>query len=137
MKIILLILSSIIVSCAPEKSNITIEKTNKQPKETPHLANNFILSSCPICKGKLVEISKQKDDRSKPSKNVSVWNRSSCANMMFGQGSLICLKDNYAFDATWMKNWELSLFNKDGFSIALHQGIYNFPLPFKKQIKSS
>lgn len=93
-------------------------------------------TSCPICKGDLVDITKQKDDKTKPSRNLSVWNRSNCGNPFYGKGSLICLKDNYAYDAKHIKKWTLSITNKDNFALSLHKSIYDFPLPIQKNIKS-
>ena len=90
---------------------------------------------CPVCRSQLVDVTTQTDDASKPSRNLSVWNRSSCANMFFGQGSWICPRDGYAYEAQ-MKQWELSLEDRDAFALPLDRSIYGFPLPDGKRIKS-
>jgi len=91
---------------------------------------------CPVCKRELVDVTKQKDDTSKPSRNIGIWNRSMCGNRSYGDGSLMCLHDNYAYDATLMNRWGLALENRDGFAIPLAKAIYNFPLPIDENIKS-
>jgi hypothetical protein len=94
------------------------------------LASNYIyaLPNCPICGTETLLVSEQKDDTSKPSRNISVWNRSMCGNSMFKGESSICPKDDYAYDASMMKWWMLSLENKDGFSLPLKNSVYEFPV---------
>ena len=90
---------------------------------------------CPICEGELVDVTQQKDDQSKPSRNLAVWNRSVCANPFFHEGSLICLRDGYAYEFQ-LEHWELSLEDRDGFAHPLDKAIYEFPLPIAERIKS-
>lgn len=90
---------------------------------------------CPVCQTKLVDITTQKDDESKPSKNLEVWNRSSCSNPFFGKGSLFCLRDGYAYEDQ-LKRWELSLLDRDGFAYPLDRRIHDLPLPERNKIKS-
>jgi hypothetical protein len=90
---------------------------------------------CPVCQSILVDVTTQVDDKSKPSKNLSVWNRSICANPFFHKGSLICPRDGYAYEAQ-LKQWKLSLESRDSFAYPLDRKIYEFPLPVSKAIKS-
>jgi hypothetical protein len=87
---------------------------------------------CPVCHGAVVEVTKQKDDLSKPSKNMDVWNRSSCGNPFSGDGSYICMKDGYAFVVS-LNTWNLSLSDRDGFALPLAKSIRSFPLPSKSK----
>lgn len=91
--------------------------------------------ACPVCQKQAVEIATQKDDTSKPSRNLRVWNRSICANLSFGEGSFICPIDGYAYEAQ-LKHWELSQENRDSFAHPLDHRISQFPLPDQKRIKS-
>ena len=69
-----------------------------------------------------------KDDESKPSKNITIWNRSICGN--FHSYNQICKNDFYAYSSSDEK-WILTLDNKDGFPIKLSLDIYNAPLAQK------
>lgn len=90
---------------------------------------------CPVCQHVTVDVNAQKDDHSKPSKNLAVWNRSICANPFYSKGSLICTKDGYAYEAGF-KTWNLRLNDRDGFGLPLTRSIYSLPLPPKAAIKS-
>ena len=90
---------------------------------------------CPVCRAAAVDTTSQKDDLSKPSKNLEVWNRSICANPFYGKGSYICPKDGYAYEAGF-KTWNLSLNDHDRFAHALAGGIRSFPLPAERNITS-
>lgn len=83
---------------------------------------------CPVCHGKAVETSTVIDDESKPSRNLSVWNRSICLNPFYGKGSVICLRDAYAYDPQ-LKYWALTLADRDSFAHKLVVAICEFPLP--------
>lgn len=91
--------------------------------------------SCPVCDGAVVEVATQKDDRSKPSKNLAVWNRSSCGNPFYGKGSYICPQDGYAYEAGF-KTWNLCLNDRDKFPHPLAKSVYSLPLPPSAKIKS-
>jgi hypothetical protein len=77
---------------------------------------------CPVCNKKTFEVTTQKDDPSKPSKNIDVWNRSVCATLSYGKGSYICMNDGYAYDAS-LKTWKLKLNDRDGFAHPLVAGV--------------
>lgn len=91
--------------------------------------------SCPVCGGAVVAVERVKDDVSKPSRNLDVWNRSSCGNLLFGPGSMICPHDWYAYSAL-SKKWELSLEDPEGFALKLDGRIQSVPLPEKGKIRS-
>jgi hypothetical protein len=91
--------------------------------------------NCPVCKGKVVDTRSLKDDISKPSLNIAVWNRSNCGNLFYHKGSLICPAGGYAYEPSF-KTWNLSLNDKDGFKHPLLKTVYSFPLPVKANIKS-
>jgi hypothetical protein len=90
---------------------------------------------CPVCGGAVVAVEQVQDDVSKPSRNLDVWNRSSCGNLLFGPGSTICLHDWYAYSA-FSKKWELSLEDPKGFALAIDGRIRDLPLPDKGKIPS-
>jgi len=91
----------------------------------------YALPDCPVCGTETLLVSEQNDDTSKPSRNISVWNRSMCGSSMFKGDSSICPKDHYAFDASMMKWWILALENKDGFALPLEKAVYDFPVTEK------
>ncbi len=91
----------------------------------------YALPDCPVCGTETLLVSEQKDDTSKPSRNISVWNRSMCGNSMFKGDSSICPKDHYAYDASMMKWWILGLESKDGFALPLEESVYDFPVTEK------
>ena len=90
---------------------------------------------CPVCGGAVVAVEQVKDDVSKPSRNLDVWNRSSCGNLLFGPGSVICPHDWYAC-STFSKKWELSLEDPKGFALEMDSRIRDLPLPDKGKIRS-
>jgi len=90
---------------------------------------------CPVCGGTVVAVEKVKDDVSKPSRNLDVWNRSSCGNPLFGPGSTICPHDSYAYSA-FLEKWGLSLEDPKGFALEMDGRIRDLPLPDKGKIRS-
>ncbi|EDM25985.1 hypothetical protein LNTAR_19347 [Lentisphaera araneosa HTCC2155] len=81
---------------------------------------------CIACKEICSQTIDIKDDISKPSKNITIWNRSMCPN--FHSYGFICPKDFYAY-SSYEKQWNLSTVNKDAFTIKLNSSIYNVPIP--------
>jgi hypothetical protein len=90
---------------------------------------------CPVCGRGVTPMEQMKDDVSKPSRNLAVWNRSSCGNPLFGPGSTICPHDWYAYSA-FLKKWELSLEDPKGFALELDGRIRDLLLPEKGKIRS-
>ena len=89
---------------------------------------------CPVCNQIVVPKSTQKDDLSKPSKNLAVWSRSHSGDVE--DGIFICIKDSYAFDTTSMK-WSLLLSDRDGFAYPLTKAIHSFPLPANTKVPNN
>jgi hypothetical protein len=83
----------------------------------------------------LAKVSDVFDDPSKPSLNLSVWNRSSCGNLLYGDDSVICERCRQAYSTT-MQSWERSSELPDSFQRPLGEGIRKFPLPPAKVITS-
>jgi len=84
---------------------------------------------CPNCGVEVVTVGKVSDDETKPSKNQWVWNRSSCANLLHDEDSLICTRCWLVKDRTeptvWMRSSELP----SSFVVALSAAIRGFPAP--------
>ena len=90
-------------------------------------------SSCGVCGGNVVPISSVADDRIKPSRNISVWNRSICANPFYRDSDVICTKCAHAY-STMLKAWSLALQDSGGFQKPLHVSILDFPLPSSSNV---
>lgn len=91
---------------------------------------------CPLCKGNLSTVGTIKDDTSQPSLNLSVWNRSICANFGFSETSPICTTCWHAYSKV-NERWERSSENPLSFTQPLSPAIRGFPLPPKDSITSS
>jgi len=91
--------------------------------------------ACPVCGGKLTTVGTVTDDRTKPSKNISVWNRSICANMFYDDASVICTQCWLSYSKQFQR-WERSSELPDSFRRPLSAGIRGFPVPPAKNIKS-
>ena len=89
----------------------------------------------PICTGGLAKVGTITDDRSKPSKNIAVWNRSMCANPFYDDDSIICTECWYSYSKQFSR-WERSSELPDSFRRPLSVTIRQFPLPPAKEIKS-
>jgi hypothetical protein len=90
---------------------------------------------CAVCGAPTVPIGTIHDDPTRPSPNLSVWNRSICANVLFGPNSSICTRCQHAY-SPMMQRWMLALKDPNGFLKPLHHDIADFPLPQKERIKS-
>jgi hypothetical protein len=91
---------------------------------------------CPFCGGKLTKVGSVTDDRSKPSRNVAVWNRSICGNMFYNNDSIICTKCWQAHPY-FLPYWERSSEAADSFRRPLAADIRQFPVPGAPDAKSS
>ena len=100
---------------------------NTQPREP---------SACGVCGGPVTAVSSIADDRSKPSRNMSVWNRSICGNLLYGGDSRICTQCWHAYSSV-LRKWSLALADPAGFQKPLHDSILRFPLPAASDVKSS
>lgn len=86
----------------------------------------WALDSCPVCGGKVTTVEKLKDDLGKPSRNIEIWNRSMCANLLLG-GALVCTKCwlcSYFYEEDWKRMSEL----RDSFIPPVDKAIHDFPL---------
>ena len=90
---------------------------------------------CPLCKGALSTVGAIKDDTSLPSINLSVWNRSICANLLYSDASPICTTCWHAYSEA-LKKWERSSENPISFTQPLSAAIRGFPLPPSGSITS-
>lgn len=75
------------------------------------------------------------DDRTAPSKNLCVWNRSVCANPFYGDQSLICTQC-WLSSSKLLNQWERSSELPESFRPPLSASIRAFPVPTGKDIKS-
>jgi len=91
--------------------------------------------ACLVCGRKLSRVEELVDNTSKPSRNLSVWNRSDCGNLMIDSDSLVCSHDWYAYSPV-LKKWSLSVEDPNGFSIPLDERIRDFPFPPPQSIRS-
>jgi len=81
---------------------------------------------CPVCGGRVVIVDKLKDDLSKPSRNIEIWNRSMCANLLLG-GALACTRCwmcSYWFEEKWKRMSEVP----DSFIPPLSKAVHDFPV---------
>lgn len=92
-------------------------------------------SVCGVCGGPVAEVSSIMDDTSKPSRNLSVWNRSICANLLYGAESRICTRCWHAWSSV-SGAWSRALEDPREFQKPLHPSILRFPLPAAGDVKS-
>jgi hypothetical protein len=91
---------------------------------------------CPACGGRLSNVGAITDDRAQPSKNLAVWNRSICANLFYGDDSLICTQCWMAHSKN-LQTWERSSALPNSFHRPLSPATRDFPLPPASNIKST
>lgn len=92
--------------------------------------------ACGSCGGSVELIASVADDTSKPSRNLSVWNRSVCGNILYGEDDVICTQCSHAY-SSMLKAWSLSLQDSRGFQKPLASSILDLPLPTGTNVKSS
>lgn len=90
---------------------------------------------CPLCGGVLTKVGDVTDDKSIPSKNIAVWNRSICGNHIYRQDSVICSKCWHA-KSVFIHYWERRSILPDSFRRPLAEDIRRFPLPAEIEINS-
>jgi hypothetical protein len=83
---------------------------------------------CALCGAPTISIGTIEDDRSRPSRNIAVWNRSMCGNLFYGTGSAICSRCWQAY-STPLRRWQLGLDDPSGFYLPLSEEMTQFPLP--------
>ena len=92
---------------------------------------------CPVCGGRLVAAGSLKDDRSKPSLNLELWNRSSHGDFwpFHSEESRICSRCFVAYrdvDDRWVRASVLP----ESFVVPLTIAISGFPVPGKSHLRS-
>ncbi|HEV7402361.1 MAG TPA: hypothetical protein VGO11_05520 [Chthoniobacteraceae bacterium] len=93
-------------------------------------------TGCPLCGGKLAKISSLRDNPSKPSRNLAVWNRSVCGNLGVSAKDVMCTRcaiAHFYFDQQWRRSSELPA----SFWHPLADSIRKFPLPSRKSLRSA
>lgn len=91
--------------------------------------------TCPVCGGSVVKVGALKDDTNKPSRNLCVWNRSICGNVLYGADALICTRCWYAHSHLG-GDWERSIEDAEGFRHALSLSLRAIPLPSNDTLRS-
>lgn len=118
-----------VVGCEPA------ERADIAPKPTVDAAGEKASARCPECGGALVKHGTVYDDLTKPSKNIAIWNRSSCANPFDDPNEPICTNCWLAYSET-LERWERSSELPESFRRPLAAGIRECPLPAREEIKS-
>lgn len=92
---------------------------------------------CPVCDSRcsFSNVGSIRDEDTQPSRNLAVWNRSTCGNLAHPDNSAVCTNCWYGHNAL-VDNWELARETTNGFVRALRKEIVNFPLPAKTAITS-
>ena len=85
--------------------------------------------SCPVCGGNLTVVGAIKDDTSRPSINLEVWNRSyhGYISEPFSSNSQFCKKCHFAYDEISMK-WRRASEAPDSFFVPLLPVVRGFPI---------
>ncbi len=91
--------------------------------------------TCPICGGRLVKTAAITDDRNAASRNLCVWNRSVCANMLHGPDSVICTHCWHARSER-VDKWERASESIAVFQKPLSPAIRYVPVPPADAIRS-
>ena len=84
---------------------------------------------CPACGGAVTTVGKVTDDKTKESKNLEVWDRSSCAFTGHDEDSVICTRCWCVEDRTEPTVWIRSSKLPNSFFIPLSKAIREFPAP--------
>ena len=90
---------------------------------------------CPVCSGPLAKVGTIADDISKPSRNLCVWNRSACGNVLHGADSLVCTRCWHA-GSHLVGDWERSIENPNGFRRPFSPTLRAIPLPSGDSLRS-
>jgi hypothetical protein len=96
----------------------------------------LLASRCPVCGGKLARAGSLNDDTTAPSRNICVWNRSICGNLLYGPDSVVCTRCWYA-RSPQLRQWERRLGDPDGFRQPLRPEVRRVPLPTGDRLRYS
>ena len=91
--------------------------------------------TCPVCRGRTANIRTVTDETNAPSRNLCVWNRSVCANLLYGPDSVICTQCWQA-RSPHLDRWERASEIADSFQKPLGPVIRGFPLPPSDRLRS-
>jgi hypothetical protein len=92
-------------------------------------------AACPVCGGSVVKTATVVDDTNAPSRNLRVWNRSICANLLYGSDSVICTRCWHAHSKV-VGRWERAAESAGSFQIPLRAVIRDVPLPSADSLRS-
>src|SRR5438067_1217833 len=109
--------------------------TTVEHSSTTRLPSPQLPKVCALCGAPTIATGAIEDDVSRPSKNLSVWNRSICGNPLYRPDAPICTRCWHAYSPT-LKSWSLSLPDPNRFRQPLHTDIAGFPLPDEAGIRT-
>lgn len=92
-------------------------------------------TECPDCGDTLIDLATAQDDTDRPSRNLSIWNRSICGGLAHGPGSVICTNCWLAY-RTYFGSWDRASELPDSFNRPLTAAIRNCPLPAPEDRKN-
>lgn len=92
-------------------------------------------AACPVCGGGVVKTATVTDITNAPSKNLCVWNRSMCGNLLQGTDSVICTRCWLAHSKL-LDGWERATESADSFQQPLRAAIRSVPLPPPESLRS-
>lgn len=90
---------------------------------------------CPVCSGRTVKVRTLTDETNAPSRNVCTWNRSVCANLIYGPDSVICTQCWLAHSPL-LDRWERASEIVDSFQRPLNPVIRGVPVPPSDRLRS-
>jgi hypothetical protein len=105
----------------------TFSPLDVQPEERP--------ISCSVCGGSLVEVSSIADGSMKRANNRLLWNRSSCAELIYAGDCPVCTTCWHAYNSM-TRTWSRLLERPEGFEHPLNAAIQDFPLPSADDVRS-
>lgn len=91
--------------------------------------------SCPVCGARTSKLATVADNTNAPSRNLFIWDRSVCGNVLFGPDSAICTRCWHANSGV-SKQWERASESIASFQRPLSVAICGVPVPIAKNIRS-
>lgn len=92
-------------------------------------------ATCPVCGGSVVKTATVVDDTNAPSRNLFVWNRSICGNLLYGPDSIICARCWHAHSKL-VGRWERAAESPASFQRPLSPPIRGVPVPPAEALRS-
>ena len=120
-----------------------MSSTSKKQKLAAAVAAAFVLllpvlaftAACPVCGGRVVKTAMVSDDTNAPSRNLCVWNRSTCANLLYGSRSVVCTRCWHA-RSEFLGKWERASESPSSFQKPLSSVIRGVPVPSADSVRS-